>query len=366
MRISILATHRFHLLDLARELSSLGHDVQFYSYVPTRRCAEFGLSPSLCHCLLWLVWPFFVMQRLAPQRWQESIIWYRNLLMDWYLAKTIRRCDVCIGLGSVYLKAFQTVKRKGAIAILEWGSKHAIEQRRQFGKTDFMDNRVVRRELHGYELCDYIAISSDHVREGFVKQGVPLDKLIVNPYGVNLDDFPPTQCTAEYDLLMVGGWRFEKGCDMIVELLKRRDYRFLHVGSLVNMEFPSSENMTHHEPVDQRELAQYYAKAKVFVLPSRAEGLAMVQAQAIACGLPVVCSKETGGRDLRDQLTDGRWIVEMEDLSLESLDRAVAQALALAQEQQGVRNYAGPSLSSLTWRAYGQRYSTNLEQIAHV
>lgn len=29
MRINIAASHRFHLLDLARELAALGHDVRF-------------------------------------------------------------------------------------------------------------------------------------------------------------------------------------------------------------------------------------------------------------------------------------------------------------------------------------------------
>ena len=44
MKITIAASHRFHLLDLARELASLGHEVRFYSYVPTKRAMKFGLK----------------------------------------------------------------------------------------------------------------------------------------------------------------------------------------------------------------------------------------------------------------------------------------------------------------------------------
>lgn len=44
MKINIASTHRFHLLDLARELERQGHDVKFYSYVPTQRCTQFGLN----------------------------------------------------------------------------------------------------------------------------------------------------------------------------------------------------------------------------------------------------------------------------------------------------------------------------------
>lgn len=66
----------------------------------------------------------------------------------------------------------------------------------------------------------------------------------------------------------------------------------------MDMQFPESANMKHIEAVDQNTLIKYYAKAKIFVLPSREEGLALVQPQAIACGLPVVCSKFTGGKDM--------------------------------------------------------------------
>lgn len=366
MRINILASHRFHLLDLARELSSLGHDVRFYSYVSKKRCASFGMIPSRCKSLMWLVWPFFILQKLVPRRFNDSVIWYRNLLMDWYLAEFMRQCDVCIGLGSVYLRAFESAKQRGATTILEWGSKHTIEQHKHFGEIDIQSNRNVRRELRGYDVCDYIAIAADHVRQSFIKQGVPDTKLLVNPYGVDLKHFRPTMCSKEYDLIMVGGWRFEKGCDLIIELLKKKNYSFLHVGPLVNMDFPNLTNMTHHDPVDQKELIDYYRKARVFILPSRAEGLAMVQAQAIACGLPVVCSKETGGRDLREQLLDKKWIIEMAELTVDSLDMAVVDALALTQDQQGIRDYAGECINNLTWEAYGSRYSKKLFEIKNV
>lgn len=363
MVVNILASHRFHLLDLARELSNLRHDVRFYSYVPAKRCAEFGLDKSMCISFLWLVWPFFVFAKIAPKVWQDSIVWYRNLLIDWFVSRTMRKCDVCIGIGTVYIKAFETAKKNGATTILEWGSKHIEEQIKQFGRQEDYSVRTMQRELHQYDLCNYISIPTTHVKESFLKHGIPDSKLVMNPYGVDLSEFHPTSCSNEFDLIYVGGWRYEKGCDLLTELCERYGYKLLHVGALVNLDFPKVSNMTHQEPVDQKELVNYYAKARVFVLPSRAEGLALVQAQAIVCGLPVVCSKETGGVDLREQLADKKWIIEMEDLSVEALLDAVDKGLNLARMQRGKRNYAGEGMKRLSWENYGARYSEKLIRI---
>ena len=43
----------------------------------------------------------------------------------------------------------------------------------------------------------------------------------------------------------------------------------------------------------------------VFVICSIEEGLAMVQTQAMACGLPLICTTNTGGDDLIDNGING-------------------------------------------------------------
>src|SRR5579863_6657623 len=67
LRVGIATSGRFHLLDLARELDALGVDVCFYSYVPRKRAARFGL-PSRCHVsLLASLFPLVALERLVPR-----------------------------------------------------------------------------------------------------------------------------------------------------------------------------------------------------------------------------------------------------------------------------------------------------------
>ncbi len=368
MKINIASTHRFHLLDLARELSALGHDVKFYSYVPTRRCESFGLDRELCHSMLWFVAPFFVAQKIVPRKYHRWIIFARNYILDLYLSIFMRHCDLYISLGVVYSKSIEVAKREyNAVTILEWGSKHLIEELKACAEADSYPKYGIKRVLDQYNMVDYISIPSDHVLRSFLKHGVERAKLLVNPYGVDMSQFAPTRLSGSYDIIMVGTWSFRKGCDLLTELCATYGYSLLHVGGVGDIDFPHVSNMTHIDSVDQKELRKYYSQAKVFVLPSRTEGLAMVLVQAIVCGLPIVCSRDTGGEDLKGMLSDGRWIINMQSLTVEALREGVEEALSLVAKSQNdseVRHYAQNDVDkNLSWRAYGERYDQNIKNI---
>jgi len=58
-------------------------------------------------------------------------------------------------------------------------------------------------------------------------------------------------------------------------------------------------------PQPRASLAWYYSQGSVLVLPSIEEGLALVLAQAMACGLPVIASANTGAEDLLQDGVEG-------------------------------------------------------------
>lgn len=364
MRINIAASHRFHLLDLARELEYQGHDVCFYSYVPTTRAMMYGLKKKNSVSLFYLMIPFLVLVKLSKSRsWSIKI---KNLILDYWLSWFMRPCDVYIGLGTVYEKSFTVAKKKfKAITILEWGSKHIVEENKAIGNSIDLNDYFVNRSITGYNSVDYISIPSKHVKESFQKHGFCSNKLLMNPYGVDFSVFKPTEISATdvYDVIMVGGWSFRKGCDLICDVFKNSTLKFLHVGPVVDLPFPKEENMRHYEPVEQKKLIDFYKMAKIFLLPSRTEGLAMVQVQAMACGLPIVCSKDTGGNELQNFLTDKRWIIEFDKADPNKIRCSINEAIQLADTQIGLRNYVGDDIINLTWKAYGERYNHIINKI---
>lgn len=363
MKINIASPGRFHVMDLARELDKHGYDVRFYSFVRNKRAAKFGLRKKCNASLFPLMFPFLVVSKLMKCRFTQQLT---IRVQDFLTGILMRRCDVFIAMSGNYVYALKRAKRQGAIVVLERGSKHILEQKRILesipslkGKKPIPDVNV-RRELVGYEIADYISIASKHVKRSFEERSYPADKLFVNPYGVDLSMFTSNRAIVKkHDVLMVGSWCYRKGCDLIIKAMKRTHYTLLHVGSLVDMEFPDDKQFIHVSSMDQSKLIDYYNQAKVLILPSREEGMSLVQMQAIACGLPVVCSMHTGGRDIGEVTKMDDWIFEMKECSADSLKEEIRNALLFAKTCDPDQL----NLDHLSWEAYGKRYSEFIARI---
>ncbi len=368
IKINILSPGRFHVCDLARELDKNGFDVKFYSFVPTKRAEKFGLPRKCSASILPVIAPFlFIERKIFKNKGYAHKL--RILIQDFITGIYMRNCDICIAMSGDFVFAPRMAKRKGTIIIYERGSKHIMEQKKVLESIPSLKGQEpvptfnVNREIKSYELADYISIASQHVRNSFLLYKFPSEKLFMNPYGVDLSMFKPApKGDRIYDVIMVGGWSYRKGCDLIIEAIKHTNLKFLHVGGIVDISFPEDlPNFTHVDAVDQIKLINYYHQAKVFLLPSREEGLAMVQAQAIACNLPLVGSPDSGAEDLKQMVANSNCIIIIKEYSAESVIEGIKDALSQYDNLQGC--YAGDAIRNLTWETYGNRYAEFINKI---
>jgi alpha-maltose-1-phosphate synthase len=370
LRISIATAGRFHVLDLARELSGLGHMVDFHSYVPKRRALRFGL-PSACHrSLLPFAIPALALDRFAPVVQSSIREWLLYKSLNLAVMMRLQACDLFIAMSGIYLEAAQFAKRRfGAVIWLERASQHILSQDEILAAIPGAirpSSLTIDRELAGYALSDRIVIPSLHVEESFHRDPAVYGKLFRNPYGVDLTMFPSVarhNYDDELSLLFVGTWSLRKGCDLLKSaIIRSSGTRLVHVGMIGDMAFPKGDpRFVHIDSVPQPELQKFYAEADAFVLASREEGLAYVLLQALASGLHVICTDRTGGADLAHTPALARRITIIPHDDLSALIEAVAEL--------GQRRKAGvylPPLAdldreTLSWKAYGRRYA---EQIA--
>ncbi len=138
------------------------------------------------------------------------------------------------------------------------------------------------------------------------------DKCEIIHYGIDMSHFAPTpevdrraaELRAQYGsplILAVGKLRHYKGIDVLIEAMHQIDARALVAGE--GPMGPAWRQKTQDEGLADRvlflgrvsddDLVALYHAADLFVLPStnRAESWGIVQTEAMACGLPVVCTE---------------------------------------------------------------------------
>jgi glycosyltransferase involved in cell wall biosynthesis len=301
--------------------------------------------------------------------------------IDREVSAKLEPCVVVIALSGIYPQLLRTARgRYGAICIVERGSRHILSQKRILdalrpeGEPSDVAPDLVDRELETYRLADYVSVASQHVVESFVEEGIDASRLLRDPYGVDLAMFQPTPAPPPPPVLLyTGNWSLQKGCDVLVaawRMLRNkcdaawRDVRLMHVGAALDAPLPRDEGFEHIDAVDQKRLVEFYARSHVFVHASRQEGLSMVQAQALACGLPLVCTSRTGGADLREFLPNPSDIEVVPPDDAGALASAVSRQLDRAMSETGIRHRLDESArQQISWRGYGLRYHANLMTI---
>lgn len=362
---------RTHLLNTAVELHKLGHKVRFYSYARLSNVRKFGLPLSCLRSSIPL-YAVFRLLSLFSRRFSPTGHLY-HIVSDWLTSLLMGRCDLFIGQSPMHLRSLRKARERfGSVVILECGMEHVRDWERRLQECYETDKRFVpMTEMEwveeGYKQADYLCVGSQSAKMSFTSNGIAPEVVFVNKYGFSEEWFPPTtipegECV--YDLLMVSGWRAMKGARIIEGFCRSHpEVTFLHVGSLID-EFPALPNMVHCDAVNENELTQFYRQARVYVLPSYSEGMAITQLQALASGLPIVCSSRTGGAELSEYTSEGGWITEMRSLTVEEFERCVEAALEVARSQRGVRNYLlkGARMQA-SWGGYGKRYDAIVKSI---
>jgi len=103
----------------------------------------------------------------------------------------------------------------------------------------------------------------------------------------------------------------------------------------------------------QQSLRKFYINSSIFVINSIEEGLAMVQAQAMACGLPIISTTNSGGEDIIDNNKNG-FICNIRDV--EQLKEKIEFFYENKKEHAKFCISAkNKSKSFLSWKNYGKK-----------
>lgn len=143
--------------------------------------------------------------------------------------------------------------------------------------------------------------------------------------GIDLNVFKPTQSNLRerYEIsaekhIILGvsfAWGYRKGLDCFVEMAEKlgEQYQIVLVGTDDEIDKKLPHNIISiHRTQNQKELAEVYSAADVFVMPTREENYPTVNMEAIACGTPVVTFDTGGSPEMLDDKTG--IVVEANDI----------------------------------------------------
>lgn len=372
MRVTISIYGRFHAFFLAKQLQRRDYLRLLITSYPkyfTKRygIAEKNIQSLLIHEAIGRLW------RKLPQALHRNF--NPNFLMrDWYdrqAAKIIPSdTEIFLGRTNTSLRSLRRAKEIGAQAILHKGSSHYLLQKmlmeeefETWGHSHRVnDPRTLEKHFQEIEEADFVSIPSRFVMKSFTDQGFPKEKLICIPYGVDLERFRPVQKEDEtFRIIFCGNASLQKGTPYLFkafEELNLKDAELWLVGTVKPeirrlLKKMDTSRIFHKGPFNEFQLFKYYSQGSVFCLPSIQDGFGVVITQAMACGLPVITTTNTGGPDVVRNERDG-FIVPIRDVA------ALKEKILFLYENPGVQKEMGDSAlarvtNNFTWDHYGEK-----------
>lgn len=232
--------------------------------------------------------------------------------------KYIKDADVFhVRSGSGLAGAIETAHERGMKVIVDHSIAHPAFMDRQlrdeYKKNEAvfdlgMDNPFWKAVLSDCNKADKLLVNSQFVKDTFVAEGYDADKISVILQGVRKDFLKLKQHYRQdknetLKILFTGGFGFRKGAEYLLKALCRLDemcvnYTMTVVGDsssgLPLYERYAPKHVTFINTVPQDELKKYLSDSDVYLFPSLCEGCASSGMEAMAAGLPVIATAESG------------------------------------------------------------------------
>jgi len=120
-------------------------------------------------------------------------------------------------------------------------------------------------------------------------------------------------------------------------------------------------NVTFLGAIPQAELVDRLSRSHVLVLPSIEEGLALVQAQSMACECPVIATRATGAEDLFTDGVEGFIVEDRDVLALADRMQQIADDPALRARMSAAARLRVKQVGG--WDDYGRQWDDLLHRL---
>lgn len=375
MQVTISIGGRFHAFDLAKQLHARGFLHSLITSYPKSKVAEWGVEKAKVQTIVSHELLNRAFRRLGRSDLQHEL----NCRYDQIAASKLQRgSDIVVAWSGMARHTIARAKKLGAKTIVERNSSHIARQNEILQeeaeltgmRVALPDRATIAQEVDEYDQADYICVPSSFVLQSFVERGVSRDRLILATFGVDIQHFSriPKRDT-RFRIIHCGSLSLRKGVHYLLQAfheLKLQDAELWLIGKPTPELMPfvakyGNANVILKGTFPQSRLFEQYSQGSMMCLASIEEGLAMVIPQAMACGLPVVCTVNTGAQDIVRDSIDG-FVVPIRDV--EALKERINFLYSYRDETRRMGEAARQRiLDGFTWDHYGKRIVSEYSRV---
>jgi glycosyltransferase involved in cell wall biosynthesis len=322
-------------------------------------------------------WPFHLAMRPLYRFASDLVVErafhaYLPIWRAWQKWQRWPECQVVQAILGYATEPFDRAEAYGALKVVDCPNSHPRNAQRVWqtecdrwcpGEKVPVPDWFFARMIPELKRADMVLCPSDFVCDTMIANGVPAAKCFVNPFGVDTGIFKPNSAPSGAPrFVCVGSICLRKGHQYLFPgfaALKKQipQAELICVGPMrkeFRMEQPKWEgSFRHYKSLSHPEIAQLLQTCSVFVLASVEEGFARVILEAMAAGLPIIATYETGATTM---IRDG-----VEGLIVPARDPdALARAMfRVASDSSAARRMGEAAHQRVagkhTWQDYGDR-----------
>lgn len=276
------------------------------------------------------------------------------------------------------LKSIEKAKKDRLITVLHGSTTHpnqtknlSVGEYKKYSQNPPNYNAPhLKKHIKSFEIVDYIFTLSTYAKETYIEQGIPEEKIAATiGMGVDTEKFKPTETNHEgFNVLFVADMSPMKGVIYLLDAwskLSIRSSKLYLVGGMTDevkrvVESYKKEDDSIITTGHVTDTKSYYDKADIFVIPSLSEAYGKVILEAMASGLPVIASSNTGARDVVDNGEQG-FIVPIRDS--EAIKDKIQYFYDNLSEVKRMGKNARKVAEENTWDKFSERVADALEKV---